>query len=282
MKKRFLMLFLILNILLCSCSNISYSDHPASGNLKVFIINVGQADSILIKSPGGKNMVIDAGNDSDGNKVVAFLKSQNVNTIDVLVGSHPHPDHLGGMDKVLRSFQIGQFYMVEKTDKIKDYLEVIREVNLKNIKVIEAKAGVDLDIDPALKVQMIAPNSKNYGDLNDYSAVIKMTYGKTSFLLAADAEAASEKEMLDKGYNIKADVLKVGHHGSVGSTTDAFLHKVHPKYAVISVGKNNYGFPQKEILDKLKKIGAEVYRTDINGTVTFISDGYKITVAPQK
>ncbi|GLI50855.1 hypothetical protein TSYNTROOL_09410 [Tepidanaerobacter syntrophicus] len=250
----------------------------AQNQLKVHFIDVGQADSILIQTPEGKVMLIDAGNNEDGDFVVSYLKSQGVEKIDVLVGTHPHEDHIGGMDDVIYSFNIGKIYMPKVASTTRTYEDVLTAIKSKNLKVSTAKAGVTIDIDPKIKIEMLAPNSETYDDLNNYSAVIRITYGKTAFLFEGDAESLSEKEMLKKGYDLKADVLKIGHHGSSSSTTSEFLAAVSPKYAVISVGKNNdYGHPAKTTMDKLKNENIIVYRTDECGTITATSDGANVS-----
>ena len=140
-----------------------------------------------------------------------------------------------------------------------------------------AFAGTNIEVDTNLKVEMLSPNSENYDDMNNYSAVIKLSYNNTSFLFTGDAESISEQEMISKGYDLKADVLKVGHHGSATSTTALFLNKVSPQYAIISVGKeNSYGHPDNLILNRLKTFGVEVFRTDEAGTIIATSDGETI------
>lgn len=249
-----------------------------SGQLKVHFIDVGQADSILVQTPSGKAMLIDAGNNADGANVVSYIHNQGVNKIDVLVGTHPHEDHIGGMDNIINNFDIGKFYMPKVTTTTDTFKDVLAAAKNKGLKVTTATAGINIDLDPALKVEMFAPNSEKYEDLNNYSAVIKLTYGNNSFLLTGDAQEQSESEMLSKGYDLKADVLKVGHHGSNTSTSPAFLKTVSPKYAVISCGKgNDYGHPHQVTIDKLNNAGVQVFRTDESGTIVATGDGDNIT-----
>lgn len=247
--------------------------------LKLHFIDVGQADSILVQTPGGKNMLIDAGNNADGETVVSYLKSQGVKQIDVLVGTHPHEDHIGGMDTVIYNFPVSKIYMPKTISTTQTYEDVVNAITAKELKITVAKSGTSIDIDPSIKADILAPNSSSYDDLNNYSVVIKLAYGQTSLMLNGDAEDVSEQEMLAKRYNLKADVLKVGHHGSDSSTTPAFLKAVSPKYAIISVGAgNSYGHPAPETLARLASAGIQVYRTDEAGTIIVTSDGNTIKI----
>ncbi|MDP4180229.1 MAG: ComEC/Rec2 family competence protein, partial [Bacillota bacterium] len=212
-----------------------------------------------------------------GFAVVNYIKSLGFNNIDAVIGTHPHEDHIGGMDEVVDNFDIGSIYLPKKTTTTKTFKDLLNSIKNKNLKIKSAAAGVNIDLDPALKIQMFAPNSSDYKDLNNYSAVIKITYESTAFLLEGDAESISEHEMLEKGYNLKADVLKVGHHGSSSSTSEKFLEAVKPNYAVISLGADNeYGHPHRETLEKLSAAKVKVYRTDEQGTIIAQSDGSSI------
>jgi competence protein ComEC len=247
--------------------------------LHVHMLDVGQADSILIQTPGGKTIVIDGGNNADGPAIVEFLKSQGVNKIDALIGTHPHEDHIGGLDDIVESFAIGKIYMPRATANTRSYEDVLTAIQQKGLKITEAKAGVEIDAGPDVSAKLLAPLSAKYDELNDYSAVLKLTYGSTSFLFAGDAGTLSESEMVASGDNLRADVLKVGHHGSRTSSTKKFLNAVMPKVALISVGADNdYGHPAPEALDRLRAIGAEVYRTDKDGPITAVSDGSSVSV----
>ena len=245
--------------------------------LTVNYIDVGQGDSMFIQTSSGKTMLIDAGTHEMGSKVVNYIKSRGINKIDILIGTHPHNDHIGGIVEVLKTFKIGKFYMPKVTTTTRTFEEVLKAIKSKGLSISVAKAGVVIDLGDGVIAKMLAPNSSHYEDLNNYSAVVKITYGNTSFLFTGDASEQSEKEMLSKGDNLKADVLKIGHHGSSSASTWAFLKAVHPKYAVISCGKyNDYGHPHKETMKKLKSLGIIVYRTDECGTVIAVSDGKTI------
>ena len=250
----------------------------AGKKLTVSFIDVGQADSILIQTPGGKNVLIDAGNNGDATTIVNYIKAQNISRLDYVIATHSHEDHIGSMDKVINTFDIGQVVMPKESSNTQTFRDVITAITNKGLKPIEAKAGVKLDLGSELYGELLAPNSSGYEDTNDYSAVLRLVYGKNSFLFTGDAETQSESEMLRLGSQLKVDVLKVGHHGSKTSSTAAFLKLVAPKYAVISVGKgNSYGHPTGEALDRLDSVGTKVYRTDESGTIVCESDGETIT-----
>jgi competence protein ComEC len=248
--------------------------------LSVHFIDVGQADSILVHTPGDHNMLVDAGNNEDAETVTSYLSRQGVKKINILVGTHPHEDHIGGMDAVVQQYQIGQIYMPKASSNTKTFRDVLQAIKDKGLKVSSPVPGSAIALDPTIKVQVLAPNSSQYEDLNNYSIVLKVTYGKTSFLLTGDAERESENEMLlSSAVSPKADLLKVGHHGSSSSTSAAFLKAVAPKYAVISVGKDNdYGHPKSVTLNRLQQAGVTVYRTDLYGTIVAESDGQTIKI----
>jgi len=249
------------------------------GILKVHFLDVGQADCILIQAPTGENMLIDAGNNEDANTIVSYLNAQDVKKIDVLVGTHPHEDHIGSLDTVINTYDIGKIYMPKTTTTTKTFEDVLTSIENKGLKITTAAGGKIIDFSSNTKVEILAPNSSEYDDLNNYSAVIKLTYGNTAFLFTGDAENISENEILAGNYDLKADILKVGHHGSDSSTTKSFLTAVMPEFAVICVGKGNeYGHPHKEILNRLFEAGIKVYRTDESGNIIFSTDGEKFEV----
>jgi beta-lactamase superfamily II metal-dependent hydrolase len=255
------------------------SQLTVSGKLSVHFINVGQGDSVLLQLPDNQTMLVDAGPNEAGPAVVSYIQKQGIKKIDYLVATHPHEDHIGGMDLVINSFDIGRVYMPRVTANTKSFEDVLRAVQAKGLKITPARAGVVVLDQGGLKINFVAPCGSGYDNLNNWSAVIRVQFGDTSFLLTGDAQSESEQEMLASGANLKADVLKVGHHGSHSSTTPAFLKAVSPKNAVISVGAgNDYGHPHQETLAKLASAGVKVYRTDRDGTVVFVSDGKTLTV----
>ncbi|MEK4196112.1 MBL fold metallo-hydrolase [Paenibacillus sp. FSL L8-0323] len=251
------------------------------GTLQVYFFDVGQGDSTLIRTPNNQYVLIDGGNNDQGKNVVKYLNALGVKTLDAMVATHPDADHIGGLDDVLKALDVKAVYapkVSHTTETYKDFLTAVKNEG-RTIKVVTKGVIIPLT---GVEAKFLAP-IRTYGDnLNDWSAVLKVSYKNKSFLFTGDAEKASENDMLADGMNLKADVLKIGHHGSSSSTSKAFIDAVKPQYAVISVGKNNYGHPDSGILTRLKNANTSVLRTDQKGTITAISDGNKITFTSTK
>ena len=227
-------------------------------------------------------MLIDAGTNASTGTLLNDIKGLGISRFDVVVATHPHEDHIGGMDAVINQFGICQVYMPNVTTSTNTFKDVLTAIKNKGLTVTAPTPGTSFYLGDA-QCTILAPNSQTYDDLNNYSIVIKVVFGNTSFLFTGDAQVQSEQEMLSKGYDLKSDVLKVGHHGSDTATSSGFLKAVAPKYAVISVGAgNDYGHPHQITLDKLATAGVRVYRTDLNGTITIASDGSVLTVSTAK
>lgn len=275
-KYLILILIIILSILFTGCINISdvASMNGETKDLKVHYIDVGQGDAILIQKDG-ENMLIDAGENEYGEVVVDYLKKNNVSKIDYIIGTHPHSDHIGGLDTVIQNFDINKVIMPKVNHTTKTFEDVLLAIKEKDLKLTLPKVGNTYQLGDA-KWTILSPNREEYDSLNNYSIVIRLESKNNSFLFTGDAESQSEKEMLESNERsaLAADVLKIGHHGSSSSTTDEFLQAVQPKCAVIQLGRDNsYGHPHKETLEKLEKNQIEVFRTDLNGTIIAISDG---------
>jgi len=254
---------------------------PSASIFQVTFLDVGQADAITIQS-GDSTMLIDAGGNSTADSLVKTLQTMGFNKFDVVIGTHPHEDHIGGLDAVINQFEIGTIYMPKVTATTKTFEDVIEAIEDKGLSVTTPVPGTSFNLGQAV-CTLLAPNSQSYEDLNNYSIVIRIQYNQNCFLFMGDAETDSEKEILAKDFSVKADVLKVGHHGSSSSTSGSFLSSVNPQFAVIMVGKDNdYGHPHQETLDKLNSAGIGIYRTDLNGTITFTSDGTNLQVSTEK
>ena len=238
-------------------------------NLSIHFVDVGQGDCILI-TQNNENMLIDAGNNEDGDLLVDYFKDLGIKDFKYVVGTHAHEDHIGGLDNIIENFNIGKFYMpdvITTTKTFEDVLDALLEKNKAFGK--EFKMG-ELNF----KVLHVG-NDKS--DLNNTSIVLKMTYKNTSYLFMGDATDIVEKKLVNDGVDLKSDVLKVGHHGSQYSTTQNFLNEVKPNYAVIQVGEGNtYDHPKQITLDRLNKLNIKTYRNDESGTIILTSDGENI------
>jgi competence protein ComEC len=281
---KFILIVAILAALILSACQYDLEDaindnFKQKGDLIVHFIDVGQGDSIFIQLPNGETSLIDGGTRASGENVVKYLKEQNVEKIDYLIATHPHEDHIGGLPKVVKNFEIGKIYMPDATANTNIFQELLKEIKSKEKKITIAKGGDIILNDSGIKYEILAPNGEKYGETNDYSIVAKLTYKDNSFLFTGDAEKISENEIIEKGYNLKSDVLKIGHHGGSTSTSDEFLLKVSPKYGVISLGKDNtYGHPHKETIQRLNEQNVTILRTDELGTIVMISDGKNIAI----
>ena len=253
---------------------VQTSNTVLTDKLEVDFIDVGQADSILISNKN-ETMLIDAGNNENGQDVVKFIKEKGISKINYLIGTHPHADHIGGLDDVINSdLEIENVFMPKIQTNTKTFEDVLDALKNKNLKVTAPKKGDIFTIGDA-NCEVMTDSILDKENLNLCSIVIKLQFGEKSFLFMGDAETENEKTISWP----KVDVLKVGHHGSNSSSSRNFLNQVKPEYAIIMAGKDNtYGLPKQKILDRLNKIGAKLYRTDELGTITIISDGKTIEV----
>ena len=251
----------------------SASEIKLSKDLNVLFLDVGQADAILIKSQN-EYMLIDAGNNEDGPLLKDFFNDLGIEEFKYVFGTHAHEDHIGGLDDVIKNFKVKNFYMPEEVTSTQTFVEILDALEAKKIKFQTPKAGTRLKLgDSTVEVIYVGDNKE---ELNDTSIIIKLTYKDTSFLFTGDATSNEEKLFLDK--DIQSDVLKVGHHGSRYSSSQSFLNKVNPDYAIITCAKgNDYDFPHNSTLKRLDKVNAKVYRTDNLGTIIVKSDGKNLT-----
>lgn len=254
-------------------------DYPMS----VHVLDVGKADAIFITCEG-KNILIDAGETSLYKFVNEYLRKMNVKTIDQLILSHQHSDHVGAMSYIVDEFDIKSFMMPQLKDDMiptfRSYERLLTSLDNKGMKAERPEPGKSYDIGQ-MKIDVFAPILQ-YDDMNNNSIVVKITYKNRSFLFTGDAGSESEKDMIAANFDLKADVLKIGHHGSKTATSQAFLNKVQPLYAMISVGEDRNKLPKKEIINRLKKNNIQTYRTDLDGTVIFATDGDNLKIFCEK
>ncbi len=253
-------------------------------SLEVVVIDVGQGDSILLVSPEGKTMLVDAGPRDSFDRIHAVLGAHGVTSLDVVVATHPHADHIGSMAKVLDAYPVGTFVTIPET--IGMYAAVDAALADNGCFVCFAEGGTAIPWADSCTVTVLSPITTydtSQDELNDRSVVLHVRYGDTAVLLTGDAEELAEKRMLDTFPQsmLCANVLKLGHHGSSSSTGYGFFLAVDPDYAVASCGADNdYGHPHKETLSLLYDTRTAFYCTDTDGSVTFLLDGTAVSVNP--
>ena len=247
--------------------------------LSVQFIDVGQADSTLITLGTGETMLIDAGESPEADAVFEELDERGIRDIDILVATHPHADHIGGMRSVVERYTTGRLLLPDMKSDSRTYEKLIEAIDSKSVPIVEVYAGYRFSLGSAV-CTVVSPDADDNKDANNESVVIYLDFGETDFLFTGDMEEWAEEQVLDKHYYIDANVLKVAHHGSSTSSMEAFLSAVSPDYAVISCDQDNdYGHPHAETLDRLSDTGAEIYRTDAQGDILFISDGKTLTIS---
>ena len=277
------MLVIAAMLLLAGCTMNTETNKKlinAGSEMRVHFIDVGQGDSIFIESPDGKTMLIDGGVKGAGEEIVAYLKEQGVQKLDAVVATHPDADHIGGLIAVLNSIDIEQFYDSGKVHTSQTFEEMLTLIDTKNIPYNVPKTGDTITFDEAVSVKVLSAD-ETASDNNDASIVLKVSYGDVSFLLTGDAGVALEKEMLSQ--DVKATVLKAGHHGSNTSSSQSFIQAVHPEVTVLSYGQDNkYGHPHKEVVERLQAVGSKIYATAEAGTVIVSTDGVNYDVGAKE
>ena len=270
---KFLSLFFI--ILLYGCTNTSI---PSNSTMEVHFIDVGQGDAILIQV-NNRNMLIDSGPKENSSDLFNYLKSLHIKKLDYIIATHPHEDHIGNMYSVINKYDLGEFFAPKVTHSSKSFEKMVESLISKNKKINVFDINTSsINLGENVNIYVYSPLPKDYGDnLNLYSAVFKIQYKNTSFLFTGDSEKSNEEDILVSNDIIKANVLKIAHHGSSTSTSSSFLDAISPEVAVISVGKDNkYDHPNSQVLNSIKSKTKKVYRTDKDNTVVLISDGNNI------
>lgn len=273
--RKLIALALLLTLLLCGCAPAPEAPQQPTDTLQVHFIDVGQADCILLEC-GGEFMLIDGGNVADSSLVVSYLQKQGVQELKAVVGTHPHEDHVGGLAGVLAVFPTATVYSPTKTYSSKCFDDFARYADQQSLELTIPTPGDEWTLGSA-SITVLGPLT-SYTDVNDTSIVLMAQFGSNRFLFTGDMEREAETDLINSGIDLKADVLKVGHHGSYSSTGYLFLRTVAPQYAVISCGRgNSYGHPHEEPLSRLRDADVTVYRTDELSTVIATSDGENIT-----
>ncbi len=256
-----------------------FSHEEIIDGLQVHFIDVGQGDSILIKDDTFA-VLIDAGPNSSEEKLLSYLKDEGIKKLDCLVLTHPHEDHIGGADLIIDSIKIDSLLMSDCTQSSAAFENLLDSVENNNLTITIPLSGDKFSLGK-LDFTVLAPNSESYEETNNYSIVLKLDYGDTSFIFTGDAETLSEEEILKKfdESELKCDVLKAGHHGSFTSNSKDFVKTLSPEYAVVSCEiDNSYGHPHKEVLALFDENNIKVYRTDLDSSIVFVTDGNIISV----
>lgn len=247
-----------------------------NSQLEVHFLDVGQADCTLVIQ-GDDAMLIDAGNNDDAGQIVNYLKDQGITRLDYLVGTHPHEDHIGSMDDVVETFEIGKVLMPDMTTNYKTYADAMQAIRDKGLTVTIPRVGQTYQLGDA-SFQILSPPAMKLYNINASSIVLRLVFGQTAFMLTGDAEMTEEEQMMSSGLDLKADVLKVAHHGSADATSGAFIRAVAPESAVIFVAVDNpYGYPSRDVIQDLTWAGVDIYRTDLDGDIVAVSDGSEVT-----
>jgi competence protein ComEC len=280
--KKIRIILLVCCIFLVDCFNFvgGSSAFGSQAGLVIHFIDVGQADSALVMCDQ-KTMLIDGGNVADSDLIYTFLKKHNIKHLNYIIGTHAHEDHIGGLAGALNYATVDKAYCPVTDYNSKAFANFVKYLDRQNVSIKIPAVGETFTLGSAT-VQFLAPQKK-YDKTNNTSIVLKITYGKTSFLFTGDAERESESDILAAGYNLFSTVLKVGHHGSATSTSYPFLREIMPQYAIIPVGKgNSYGHPDDNTLSRLRDADVIVYRTDVHGDISCSSDGSSVEFQTQK
>lgn len=253
------------------------SKAPKDSQLMISYMDVGQGDAAYIKV-NGNDILIDAGPRSNSKELLEQLKAKNIDDFELVIATHPHEDHIGGMVDVFKEYEVKAFYSPKITHTTKTYENLVKAVKDEGLKTKELKSGMVIDLGEGAKFEVFTPQKSEYEELNDYSPIMKLSFGDTSYLFTGDAEKLAEEEALTKyKTSLDSDVIKFGHHGSSSSSSNAFIEAVSPKYGIISCAKDNkYGHPHRETLDIIKKYNIKTFRTDTDGEIILTSDGKSI------
>jgi competence protein ComEC len=284
---------LLFVILLAGCG-MKKTESGAAGktavsdkSLSVEVLDIGQGDAILIRTDG-QNVLVDTGDIPMKEKLVAYLKKAGIKTLDKVIITHPHADHLGGMSAVFDNFEVKAVYDSGQTTTTATYKKYLATIKKKNISFNVVTTGEQLDLGNGISLKFLAPLKPLFSggkdDLNNNSVVAKLVYGNFSMLLMGDAEQEAEERILKAyGGELKSTVLKSGHHGSNTASSEPFLKTVAPEAVVISVGENNdYHHPHPSTMKKYEKAKLKIYRTDQQGTISITSNGQGYTINKEK
>jgi beta-lactamase superfamily II metal-dependent hydrolase len=268
---------------LVGCRGAAAQGPKGTGHLRMDFLDVGQGDAALVTSPAGKTVLIDGGLPEAGDTVAAFLVGRGIGTLDLMFLTHRHADHLGGLREVVAKHGTRMFLDAPYPHEIQEYGRLLALLDKQQVPVRQAERGRTIDLGDGARLTLLGPPeppiTNTRSDVNANSVVSRIDFGRVGVLFAADAEAQTERWLLDSQANLRAAVLKVAHHGSRYSSTPRFLQAVRPLVAVVSVGTGNeYHHPDAQTLSRLTRMGARVFRTDLDGPIAIESDGAEIEV----
>lgn len=264
------------------------ADLPVNGEataenaVRVHFIDVGQGKSILIEAPE-KTVLIDAGENNQGETVLLYLAKQKISKLDIAIGTHPHSDHIGGLDTVINAIPVEKVILPviskELSPTTATYMDLLNAIAANGLKITPAKPGDNYELGGGASLKILGPVRNDYPDLNDFSIVSRLDYYSTSFLFTGDAASEAESGLLDSNAKLRADVLDISHHGSRDSSSKAFLEAVRPQIAVISCAlDNSYGHPHRQTIKRLEALNnVTILRTDLDGSVIITSNGKSLS-----
>lgn len=258
-----------------------------AAELTLHVFDVGQGDAMLVVSPAGKTVLIDGGTPASSERLTARVRQLVPKPLDLMLMTHPHADHLGGLESILDAVGARIFMEPGFNHTSPLYKQLLEKLEDKKVPLKIGEAGRNIDLGGGASMRLLAPPKPHFqgtrSDANANSIVLRLTYGTTAFYLAADSEHDTERRILASGEELSADVYKVAHHGSRHASSEELLARIRPKVAVVCVGAgNDYGHPTRAALDRLHDVGAHVLRTDLDGEIVFKSDGEKVTFATEK
>ncbi len=280
-KLKIAFLIICLSFITYFSLSLSHADYP-DNIMQIHYIDVGQGDCILIQV-NNTNLLIDSGPLDEADKLFSYLNSLSIDKLDYIIATHPHEDHIGNMSRIIKKYKVGKFYAPKVTSESIAFENMVDSLVNKDEKIyILTSFTNDIDLGKNTELDIFTLNSDiPFENLNLYSPIIKISFGETSFLFTGDAEIENEYAAIDSNFDLSADVLKIGHHGSSTSTHENFYDLVDPSIVVISVGEDNeYDHPSKSTLDLLYKKKDIIYRTDLDGTIHLLTNGSSIYKYP--